>query len=153
MRNNGRYTAAEEMIAMAGAKSSNSSIKTVCTGISNSRATPRSLYNVAAMEPVVKRFLQSKGVEIHLSTRIDDVEMKDGKIQAVTGKRGKKRSALPGTYSSKRPARRASGPVFEVRQRVRHVHPPLPHLRRKGQYCSQVRVTEMIGRKGPRSER
>jgi hypothetical protein len=50
-----------------------------------------SLYNVASMEPVVERFLLGKGVEIHLATRIDDVEMKEGKIEAVAGKTGEEK--------------------------------------------------------------
>jgi hypothetical protein len=38
------------------------------------------------MEPIVKNFLLEKGVEIHLSTRIDDVAITKGHIEAVTGK-------------------------------------------------------------------
>jgi hypothetical protein len=47
-----------------------------------------SLYNVATMEPLIKRFLLEKGVDIQLSTRIDDVEMEGTRIRAVSGRQG-----------------------------------------------------------------
>ena len=89
MRNNGRFTAAEEMIAMGGGEIFEL-IDQNCLhrNIEFPGHPHASLYNVAAMEPVVKRYLLAQGVEIHLSTRIDEVERKDAKIQAVTGKKG-----------------------------------------------------------------
>ena len=46
-----------------------------------------SLYNVATMEPLVKRLLLEKGTEIHPATRIEDVEMEGERVKAVLGKR------------------------------------------------------------------
>jgi hypothetical protein len=90
MRNNGRFTAAEEMIAMSGGE---------IFGLTDQNALHRgiefpghlhaSLYNVATMEPVIKSFLLQKGIEIRTSIRITDVEMKDDRIMAVVGKQEK----------------------------------------------------------------
>jgi hypothetical protein len=90
MRNNGRFTAAEEMIAMSGGE---------IFGLTDQNALHRgiefpghlhaSLYNVATMEPVVKTFLLEKGIELRTSIRITDVEMKDDRIAAVVGKQEK----------------------------------------------------------------
>jgi hypothetical protein len=51
---------------------------------------------VASMEPVVKRFLQEQGVQVHLSTRVEDVEMKEGRIHTVTGKAAEEKFRLEG---------------------------------------------------------
>jgi hypothetical protein len=48
------------------------------------------------MEPVVKKFLLQKQIEIQLFTRVDDVEMEGKRIKAVTGKRGEEKFRLEG---------------------------------------------------------
>jgi hypothetical protein len=97
MRNNGRFTAAEEMIAMGGGEIFELIDQNCLHRDIEFPGHPHaSLYNVAAMEPVVKRSLLSKGVEIRLSARIDDVEIKDGRIQAVTGKKGEEKVRFAG---------------------------------------------------------
>ena len=88
MRNNGRFTAAEEMLAMSGGD---------IFKLTDQNALHRnfdfpghrhaSLYNVATMEPIVKRFILGLGVEIQLSTRITDVKMSGKRIEAIVGKR------------------------------------------------------------------
>ena len=97
MRNNGRYTAAEEAIAMAGGE---------LFELADQNATHRdiefpghlhsSLYNVATMEPLVKRLLLEKGIDIHLATRIDDVERNGDRIRAVLGSRDGERVRFKG---------------------------------------------------------
>jgi len=87
MRNNGRFTAAEEMIAMSGGElfqltDQNSLHRTIDFPGHNHA----SLYNVATMEPIIHNFLADKGVQIRLSTRITDVAMQEDRIEAVTGK-------------------------------------------------------------------
>jgi len=87
MRNNGRHTAAEEMIAMGGGK---------IFQLIDQNSLHRNfdfpghrhswLYNVASMEPVVKRFLLEKGIMIQLSTRITDLEMSENRIKTILGK-------------------------------------------------------------------
>lgn len=88
MRNNGRFTATEEMIALGGGDlfeltDSNS----LHRDIEFPGHPHASLYNVATMEPLVKELLADRGVELRLRTRIDGVEAAEGRIAAVTGKR------------------------------------------------------------------
>ena len=92
MRNNGRFTAAEEAIAMGGGE---------LFELSDQNATHRniefpghlhsSLYNVATMEPLAKRLLLERGIDIRLETRIDDVEMDGNRVRAILGKRDEER--------------------------------------------------------------
>ncbi len=97
MRNNGRFTATEEMIAMGGGEIFELIDQNCLHRDIEFPGHPHaSLYNVATMEPIVKRYLLAQGIEIHLSTRIDDVERKDGKIQAVTGKKGEEKVRFSG---------------------------------------------------------
>jgi hypothetical protein len=87
MRNNGRFTATEEMLAMSGGEIFQlTDQNSLHRNINFPGHNHTSLYNVARMEPIVKNFLLEKGVEIHLSTRIDDVAITKGHIEAVTGK-------------------------------------------------------------------
>lgn len=89
MRNNGRYTAAEEMIAMGGGDlfeiTDQNSLHRAIEFPGHCHA---SLYNVARMEPLVRRFLLAKGITVHSETRITDVDAADGRIRAVLAKRG-----------------------------------------------------------------
>jgi len=90
MRNNGRFTAAEEMIAMSGGEIFGlTDQNSLHRGIEFPGHLHASLYNVATMEPVIKTFLVEKGIEIRTSIRITDVEMKDDRITAVVGKHEK----------------------------------------------------------------
>jgi len=88
-RNNGRFTAAEEMIAMCGGELFHlMDENSLHRGIDFPGHRHASLYNVAKMEPIVKRFLLEQGVQIQNSTRITDVEMEENRIKAVSGKQG-----------------------------------------------------------------
>ena len=84
MRNNGRYTAAEEMIAMGGgdlfALTDQNSLHREVDFPGHRHSN---LYSVARMEPMVRNHLLSKGVSIHCQVRVTDVEMADGAIRAV----------------------------------------------------------------------
>jgi threonine dehydrogenase-like Zn-dependent dehydrogenase len=92
MRNNGRQTATEEMLALGGGEMFQlTDANSLHRNIEFPGHLHASLYNVASMEPVVKRFLLGKGVEIHLTTRIEDAEMKGGKVEAVAGKAGEEK--------------------------------------------------------------
>jgi threonine dehydrogenase-like Zn-dependent dehydrogenase len=87
MRNNGRFTAAEEMLAMSGGEifqlTDQNSLHKNFDFPGHRHA---SLYNVATMEPAVKNFLLNLGITIQLATRITDVEMTGNQIQTVIGK-------------------------------------------------------------------
>jgi hypothetical protein len=88
MRNNGRFTAAEEALAMGGGGELFDVIDHNCLhqNIEFPGHKHASLYNVARMEPLVKNFLLKKGIDIRFFARIDDVVIKNGHIEAVTGK-------------------------------------------------------------------
>ncbi|VBB07968.1 glucose inhibited division protein a [Lucifera butyrica] len=88
-RNNGRFTAAEEAIAMGGgdlfvAMDANARHKGICFPGHNHA----SLYDVTMMEPLVKKILQNYGIEIKTQTRVADVLKYGRKIQALTGDHG-----------------------------------------------------------------
>jgi hypothetical protein len=150
MRNNGRFTATEEMIAMGGGEIFELIDQNCLHRDIEFPGHPHaSLYNVASMEPVVKRFLLSKGVEIHLATRIDDVELKDGKIRAATGKRGEEKVRFAGdafieTTGTAGPPGQCSkygnGCVMCILR--------CPTFGGRVSIAAKCGVTEMIGRKG-----
>lgn len=91
MRNNGRHTATEELCAMSGgeifALTDQNSLHRNLDFPGHQHAW---LYNVATMEPIIKRFLLQMGIKIRLSTRITDVEMSEKRIVTVIGKCEKK---------------------------------------------------------------
>ena len=89
MRNNGRFTATEEMIAM-GRGEIFQLVDQNCLhqNIEFPEHHHASLYNVATMEPLVKRFLIGKKINLQLSTRVEDVEMDGARMKAVIGKQG-----------------------------------------------------------------
>ncbi len=97
MRNNGRFTAAEEMIAMAGGELLQvTDQNSLHRNIDFPGHHHASLYNVATMEPLVKKFLLQEGIEIHLTTRIEDLEKGGTRIKAVTGKCGDEKIHIEG---------------------------------------------------------
>jgi hypothetical protein len=97
MRNNGRYTATEEMMAMSGGEIFHLiDANRLHKDIEFPGHRHASLYNVATMEPIVKRALLERGIVIELSTRITDVEMGGNRINAVTSKKGKQEIRFEG---------------------------------------------------------
>ena len=84
MRNNGRYTATEELIAMGGTE--------IFSAIDNNYLHSEisfpghdhaSLYNVATMEPIIRGLLEAHGVTLKMQARLTDVEMSGNSINAV----------------------------------------------------------------------
>jgi hypothetical protein len=91
MRNNGRYTAAEEMIAMgAGDLFALTDQNSLHREIDFPGHRHSNLYSVARMEPMVRNHLLSKGISIRCQVRVTDVEMADGAIRAVVAKQEEK---------------------------------------------------------------
>jgi succinate dehydrogenase/fumarate reductase flavoprotein subunit len=87
MRNNGRFTATEEMIAMSGGEFFElTDQNSLHRNIDFPGHHHASLYNVATMEPIIYSYILQKGIEIQLSSRITDVEMDGDQIKAVIGK-------------------------------------------------------------------
>ena len=87
-RNNGRFTAAEELIAMGGGEMFRAmeACKTH-TNVEFPGHHHASLYNIATIEPEVQRALDAAGVEVLYQKRITDVEMDGRRIVAVRTKK------------------------------------------------------------------
>lgn len=81
MRNNGRFTASEELIAMgAGDLIHLTDNNAVHTNIDFPNHKHANLYNVNTMEPIVRRYLEKMDINIHTSTRVIDIEKDNNKI-------------------------------------------------------------------------
>jgi hypothetical protein len=97
MRNNGRFTATEEMIAMAGGELFElADHNATHQGIEFPGHRHASLYNVATMEPWVKKLLLENGIRVELPVRIDDVEMDGNRVKAVLGKQDEEKVRFEG---------------------------------------------------------
>lgn len=91
MRNNGRYTATEEMIAMGGGELFQVTDRVARhTNIDFPGHKHASLYDVALVEPAVKKVLLDAGIEVHTESRITDVVAEGNKISAVITSDGQK---------------------------------------------------------------
>ncbi|HHY70627.1 MAG TPA: FAD-dependent oxidoreductase [Thermoanaerobacterales bacterium] len=94
MRNNGRYAATEEMIAMGGGELFQ---VTDCVARHRNIDFPghkhASLYDVALIEPAVKKVLIDAGVEVYTESRVKDVIAEENKILAVVTDNGIKYEA------------------------------------------------------------
>jgi hypothetical protein len=87
-RNNGRFTAAEEMIAMGGGEMFHAmDACTIHTDIEFPGHKHASLYNIATIEPQVQRALKAAGVDVHYQVRITDVELDGRRIVSVRTKK------------------------------------------------------------------
>jgi threonine dehydrogenase-like Zn-dependent dehydrogenase len=87
MRNNGRHTAAEELLAMSGGELFELTDRnTLHRAIEFPGHRHACLYNVATMEPVVKRFIHDQGIQVQTSTRITDVKKENDRIKTIRGK-------------------------------------------------------------------
>ncbi|MGN1350403.1 MAG: FAD-dependent oxidoreductase [Anaerovoracaceae bacterium] len=79
MRNNGRFVATEENIAMGADELFGITDRLARhTGIDFPGHRHASLYNVILVEPAVRRLLQEMGVELRLMCRITDVDWEEG---------------------------------------------------------------------------
>lgn len=91
MRNNGRYTAAEENIALgAGELFDITDSCATHVNIDFPGHSHASLYNVIKVEPQVRRLLREKGIDIRLVSRAVDVEMAGECIESITLADGEK---------------------------------------------------------------
>jgi hypothetical protein len=85
MRNNGRFTAAEEMIAMGGGDLFQLADRMARhTNVEFPGHKHATLYDVSLMEPAVRRYLLEQGIELWLMARACNVVMADNRIEAVT---------------------------------------------------------------------
>ena len=89
MRNNGRYTAAEECIAMGAGELFQ--ITDACSTHRNVDFPGHrhaSFYNPEEVEPAVAELLANLGIRTKLTTRITDVHKKDNRIESITSAEG-----------------------------------------------------------------
>jgi hypothetical protein len=87
-RNNGRFTAAEEMIAMGGGELFAAMDRCALhTDIEFPGHSHASLYNIATIEPEVQRVLAAAGVDVRYETRVAEVEMDGSRLIAVKTKK------------------------------------------------------------------
>lgn len=87
-RNNGRFTATEEMIAMGGGEMFHA--MDACAlhrDIEFPGHRHASLYNISTIEPQVQRALAAAGVDVRYQVRITDVELDGRRIVAVRTKK------------------------------------------------------------------
>lgn len=91
MRNNGRFTAAEEMIAMGGGDLFLLADRVARhTNVEFPGHKHATLYDVALMEPTVRRYLIEQGVQLWMMARATQVEKADGRLQAVVLENGER---------------------------------------------------------------
>ena len=84
MRNNGRFTVTEEMLAMGGGDLFKiTDENTRHRNIDFPGHKHASLYDVSTIEPAVRKALLAVGVQVHLKTRVKDVIVEDGKIVRI----------------------------------------------------------------------
>ena len=85
MRNNGRFTATEEAIAMGGGEVFQL-IDANCrhTNVEFPGHKHASLYDIAHIEPAIRSMLLKKGIEVRLRSRVKDAEAVDGTIRNIT---------------------------------------------------------------------
>ncbi len=84
MRNNGRFTATEEMIAMGGGDLFEIADKNARhKNIDFPGHKHANLYDVSTIEPSVRRALLDAGVTIHLKARVQNIELQDDVIVKV----------------------------------------------------------------------
>ena len=84
MRNNGRFTAAEENIALGAGELFEITDKlSLHKNVDFPGHDHASFYDVVAVEPEVRRFLKKLGIEIRFMTRITDVAVENGEIVGV----------------------------------------------------------------------
>ncbi len=83
-RNNGRFTAAEEAIAMGGAEPFDLMDRLAKhKNIKFPGHEHASLYDVFRIEPEARKLLQKMGVQVHVQTRASDVKMNGKKVSTV----------------------------------------------------------------------
>lgn len=84
IRNNGRFTAAEEAIALGGGDLFNLADATARhVNIDFPGHAHASLYDIVKIEPAVRNYLLDKGIDVRLETRITDIRRSGGTLKSV----------------------------------------------------------------------
>ncbi|MBM4306274.1 MAG: FAD-dependent oxidoreductase [Deltaproteobacteria bacterium] len=150
MRNNGRFTATEEMIAMGGSELFRLIDRNALhQNIQFPGHLHTSLYNVATMEPLVKNLLLERGTSILLSTRMEEVEREGDRIKAITVRQGKEKFRIEGDAFID--ATGTAGPPANCNKYGNGCAMCIlrcPSFGGRISLAAKAGVTEMIGRKG-----
>jgi len=89
MRNNGRFTATEEMCALGGGDLFLAADRVARhTNIEFPGHKHANLYDVGRIEPEVRRLLEAEGIRVELFARAVDVRLKGSRVEAVFVKQG-----------------------------------------------------------------
>ena len=84
MRNNGRYTASEELIALGGGDLIKITDKiSTHTNVDFPGHKHATLYNVNMIEGEVSKYIKSLGINVMMESRVNDVDFSNGKIKGV----------------------------------------------------------------------
>ena len=84
MRNNGRYTASEELIALGGGELIEITDRvSTHTNIDFPGHKHATLYNVNMIEGEVHKYLTTLGINLMMESRVNDVKFENGKIKGV----------------------------------------------------------------------
>lgn len=91
MRNNGRYTATEELIAMGGGDLFQVIDKNLRhKGIDFPGHEHADLYDVATISASITRYIKSLGIDVNLQSRVTNIEMNGKKILSIEDSNGVK---------------------------------------------------------------
>jgi hypothetical protein len=111
IRNNGRFSATEELIAMGGGK-----LFQIADQVARHKNVEFpghkhvSLYDVAKIEPAVKKALFEAGVEIHLCARVKDIEIDGDTVTALIAEHYTEKKEIKGVGDSFVDASGTAGP-------------------------------------------
>lgn len=84
MRNNGRFAASEELIALGGGDLINiTDANTLHKNIDFPGHKHASLYNVNRIEPAVRKYILGMGITLRMVSRVVDVEMEGTKLKGI----------------------------------------------------------------------
>lgn len=89
-RNNGRYTAAEEMNNLGSDFFNLLDNNAIHKNVEFPGHHHASLYNVWTIEPIVKKYLSDLGINIIIKCRIDDITRNENKIVTIVSKKANK---------------------------------------------------------------
>ncbi len=85
-RNNGRYTATEELALLGNPIFEILDKNSIHTNVEFPGHKHSSLYNVWTIEPIIREYLKDLGIKMHFSCRVTDLSIEKGAIKAVYSK-------------------------------------------------------------------
>lgn len=151
IRNNGRFSATEELIAMGGGD-----LFVIADRVARHKNIEfpghkhASLYDVAKIEPAVKAALLDAGVVLRMKSRVKDVEQEGGKIAALVAENFDDRQEIRGVGDSFVDASGTAGPQGNCLKYGNGCAMCIfrcPTFGPRMSIAGKAGITEMIGRK------